>query len=69
MQGDLCDNMGFVLAYLPSGAMSVSPSHHDPAIPILSPLHVGHPYNIIPIFKIIDLLIAVSVSYTSSMSL
>ena len=37
--------------YLLSGA--ISPSHHDKAIPIVSPLlfmHVGHPY--IPLFKI-----------------
>ena len=24
--------------------VTASPSHHDPAIPILSSLHVGHPY-------------------------
>ena len=41
VQGDLCDNIGLVLAYLPSGAMSsTSRSHHDPSIPILSPVHV-----------------------------
>ena len=42
--------------------VTASPSHHDQAIPILSPLlfmHVGHPY--IPLFKIqriFDLLVS-----------
>ena len=38
--------------------VTASPSHHDQAIPILSPLHVDHPY--IPLFKsqrIFDLLV------------
>ena len=49
--GDLCDNIVGVSAKW--SYVTASPSHHDQAIPILSPLlfmHVGHPY--IPLFKI-----------------
>ena len=47
--GNLYDNIGLVLAYLPSGAtyVTASASFHEPAILILSPvlfMHVGHPY-------------------------
>ena len=33
-----------MLAYLPSGAVTVSPSRHDPATPMYFFMHVGHPY-------------------------
>ena len=42
--GDLCDNIGVSAKW---SYVTASPSHHDQAIPILSPLlfmHVGHPY-------------------------
>ena len=51
--GDLCDNIGLVGVSANWSYVSASSSHHDQAIPILSPLlfmHVGHPY--IPPFKI-----------------
>ena len=51
--GDLCDNIGLVGVSAMWSYVTASPSHHDQAIPILSPLlfmHVGHPY--IPLFKI-----------------
>ena len=57
--GDLCDNIGLVAKW---SYVTASTSHHDQAIPILSPLlfmHVGHPY--IPLFKIrriFDLLVS-----------
>ena len=49
---DLCDNIGLVLVYLPSGSTDVaaSPSQYmiqPSGIPILSPvlfMHVGDPY-------------------------
>ena len=50
--GDLCDNIGLVGVSAKWSYVNASPSHHDQAIPILSPLlfmHVGHPY--IPPFK------------------
>ena len=50
--GDLCDNIGLVGVSANWSSVTASPSHHDQAIPILSPLlfmHVGHPY--IPLFK------------------
>ena len=53
MLGDLCNNIGFVGVSAKWSYVTASPSHHDQAIPILSPLlfmHVGHPY--IPLFKI-----------------
>ena len=60
--GDLCDNIGLVGVSAKWSYVTTSPSHHDQAIPILSPLlfmHVGHPY--IPLFKIrriFDLLVS-----------
>ena len=45
--GDLCDYRGFVAISAKRSYVTASPSHHDRAIPILSPLlfiHVGHPY-------------------------
>ena len=51
--GELCDNIGLVGVSAKWSYVTASPSHHDQAIPILSPLlfmHVGHPY--IPLFKI-----------------
>ena len=50
--GDLCDNIGLVLAFLPTGTTGVagSPSRYmtqPSGIPILSPvlfMHVGDPY-------------------------
>ena len=54
--GDLCDNIGLIDVSIKWSYVTASPSHHDKAIPILSPLlfmHVGHPY--IPLF---DLLIS-----------
>ena len=45
--GDLCDNIGLVGVSAKWSYVTASPSHHDQAIPILSPLlfmHVGHPY-------------------------
>ena len=50
---ELCDNIGLVGVSAKWSYVTASPSHHDQAIPILSPLlfiHVGHPY--IPTFKI-----------------
>ena len=50
--GDVCDNIGLVGVSAKWSYVTVSPSHHVQAIPILSPLlfmHVGHPY--IPLFK------------------
>ena len=43
--GDLCDNIGLVGIPAKLSYVTTSPSHHDQAIPILSPLlfmHVGH---------------------------
>ena len=60
---DLCDNIGLVGVSAKWSYVTASPSHHDQAIPILSPLlfmHVGHPY--IPLFKMqrsFDLLVQV----------
>ena len=60
--GDLCDNIGLVGVSAKWSYVTASPSHHDKAIPTLSPLlfmHVGHPY--IPLFKIqriFDLLVS-----------
>ena len=60
--GDLCNNIGLVGLSAKWSYVTASPSHHDQAIPILSPLlfmHVGHPY--IPLFKIrrnFDLLVS-----------
>ena len=51
--GGLCDNIGLVGVSAKWSYVTASSSHHDQAIPILSPLlfmHVGHPY--IPLFKI-----------------
>ena len=62
--GDLCDNIGLVGVAAKWSYVTVSPSHHEQAIPILSPLlfmNVGHPY--IPLFKIrriFDLLVLLS---------
>ena len=45
--GDLCDNIGLVGISAKWSHVTASPSHHDQAIPILSPLlfmHVGHPF-------------------------
>ena len=42
--GDLCDNIGLVGVSAKRSYITASPSHHDQAISILSPLHVGHPY-------------------------
>ena len=62
--GELCDNIGLVGVSAKWSSVTASPSHHDQAIPILSPLlfmHVGHPY--IPLFKIrriFDLLIGMA---------
>ena len=59
--GGLCDNIGLVGVSAKWSYVTASTSHHDQAIPILSPLlfmHVGHPY--IPRFKfrrIFDLLV------------
>ena len=36
--GDLCDNIGLIGASAKWSYVSASPSHHDQAIPILSPL-------------------------------
>ena len=64
--GGLCDNIGFVGVSAKWSYVTASTSHHDQAIPILSPLlfmHVGHPY--IPLFKIrriFDLLVAYSIT-------
>ena len=63
--GDLYDNIGLVGVSAKWSYVTASPSHHDQAIPILSPLlfmHVGHPY--IPLFKIrriFDLLVSYNV--------
>ena len=60
--GDLCNNIGVVGVSAKWSYDTASYSHHDQAIPILSPLlfmHVGHPY--IPLFKIhriFDLLVS-----------
>ena len=63
--GDLCDNIGLVGVSAMWSSVTTSPSHHDQAIPILSPLlfmHVGHPY--LPLFiirRIFDLLVLHSI--------
>ena len=54
--GDLCDNIGLVGVSAKWSYVTASPSHHDQAIPILSPLHVGHPYIKIP--RNFDLLVS-----------
>ena len=49
---DLCDNIGLVGVSAKWSYVTASPTHHDQAIPTLSPLlfmHVGHPY--IPPFQ------------------
>ena len=62
--GDHCDNIGLIGVSAKWSYVTASTSHHDQAIPILSPLlfmHVGHPY--IPLFKIkriFDLLVSAS---------
>ena len=57
--GDLCDNIGLVGVSAKWSYGTASPSHHDQAIPILSPLHVGHPYiTIFKIRRIFDLLVS-----------
>ena len=53
--GDLCDNIGLVGVSAKLSYVTASPSHHDQAIPIMYPLHVGHPY--ITLFRIFDLLV------------
>ena len=48
--GDLCDNIGLVGISAKWSYVTALPSHHDQAIPILSPLlfmHVGHPFNLL----------------------
>ena len=45
--GDLCDNIGLVGVSAKWSYVTASTSHHDQAIPILSPLlfmHVGLPF-------------------------
>ena len=65
--GGLCDNIGLVGVSAKWSYVTASTSHHDQAIPILSPLlfmHVGHPY--IPLFKIrriFDLLVSLFNSF------
>ena len=67
MLGYLCDNIGLVLACLPSGTTGVtgSPSQYmtqPSGFPILSPvlfMHVGDPY-IPPFFKCEEVLIYLS---------
>ena len=57
--GELCDNIGLVGVSAKWSYVTASPSHHDQAIPILSPLlfmHVGHP--IFKIRRIFDLLVS-----------
>ena len=48
--------------------VTASPSHHDQAIPILSPLlfmHVGHPYiSLFKIQRIFDLLVLFTTMFT-----
>ena len=73
--GGLCDNIGLVGVSAKWSYMYVtaSTSHHDQAIPILSPLlfmHVGHPY--IPLFKIrriFDLLVRILIRALSRVSI
>ena len=61
--GDLCNNIGLVGVSAKWSYVTASHSHHDQAIPILSPLLfmcVSHPY--IPLFKIrriFDLLVTI----------
>ena len=61
--GNLCDNIGLVGVSAKWSYVTAYYSHHDQAIPILSPflyMHVGHPY--IPLFKIqriFDLLVII----------
>ena len=54
--GDLCDKIGLVGVSAKWSYVTASPSHHDQAIPILSPLYVGHPY--IPLLRVFDLLVS-----------
>ena len=53
--GDLCDNIGLVGVSAKWSYVTASPSHHDQAIPILSPLYVGHP--LFKIRRLFDLLV------------
>ena len=56
--GDLCDNIGLVAISAKWSYVTASPSHHDQAIPILSPLlfmHVGHPIFLYPLISYIPL--------------
>ena len=56
--GGLCDNIGLVGVSAKWSYVTASPSHHDKAIPILSPLHVGHPYiHLFKIRRLFDLLV------------
>ena len=58
--GGLCDNIGLVGVSAKWSYVTASTSHHDQAIPILSPLlfmHVGHPYSLFKIRRIFDLYI------------
>ena len=62
---DLCNNIGLVGVSAKWSYVTASPSHHDQAIPILSPLlfmHVGHPY--IKIRRIFDLLVNLVIAAT-----
>ena len=55
---DLCDNIGLIGLSAEWSYVNASPSHHNQAIPISSPLHIGHPY--IPLFKVEEFLIYLS---------
>ena len=59
--GDLCNNIGLVGVSAKWSYVTASSSHHDQAIPILSPLlfmYVGHPYiTVFKIQRIFDLLV------------
>ena len=60
--GDLCDNIGLVGVSAKWSYVTASPSHHDKAIPILSPLlfmHVGA-IPIFPFLKFEEFLIYLS---------
>ena len=59
--GDLCDDIGLVGVYVKWSYVTASPSHHDQAIPIFSPMHVGHPY--IPLFKFEEFFIYLFIYY------
>ena len=55
--GDLCDNIGLIGASAMLSYVTASPSHHDQAIPVLSPLLFMLAIPIFPLLKVEEFLI------------